>query len=138
MATSYLLGSPVLTYLFYSLLLLVWIFILVVLRDLFAPREKQLRERIRQLEEKLREKEREHREEVEHLRRHYEELLKEAAIKNTVMSALYHAWQRGELRKCYRDGGEVRILADGTVLCELPKKEKSYAIATGVQVDGDQ
>ncbi|BEP17064.1 hypothetical protein PYJP_04160 [Pyrofollis japonicus] len=132
-----ILGYPVLNYLFYSLIFLVWVFIILVLRDLFSRgREEKLRQRIRELEEELARTRREAREEVEQVRQHYETLLKEAAIRNTIMASLYNAWRSGELKKCYGNKGELRVLADGTVICELPEKEKSYAIPVDNEQEG--
>jgi len=94
---------------------------IVIIRILFfehSDKEKELlKQRIKELEEQ-----------IELQRKHYELLLKDAAVKNTVMVSLYNAWRNGELRKCYSKGGEIRVLFDGTIICEMPDKEKSYAI----------
>jgi len=92
---------------------------------------EELRRENEALSRKLREQEECCRQEIEKIRRHYEQLLREASIKSTVMAALYSAWKDGKLRDCYAQDGEVRILADGTMICELPEKEKSYAISVG-------
>ena len=44
------------------------------------------------------------------------------------MASLYSAWKNGDLGKCYKDGGDVKILADGTLLCSKERLEESYAI----------
>jgi len=62
----------------------------------------------------------------ESVRQHYEQLLKDAAVRNSMMVGLWNAYRSGELSKCYRLGGEVRILADGVVVCE--RGEESYAV----------
>jgi len=62
----------------------------------------------------------------ESIRRYYEHLLRDSAIRNSMMVGLWNAFKNGELSRCYGDGGKVRLLADGTVICE--KGERSYAV----------
>ncbi len=83
--------------------------------DEYRKRLKELRKEMNEREKKLRE--------------HYEKLLRESAIRNSIMVALYNAWKEGKLGKCYRDGGEPTVLADGTLLCRMPEESKSYVIA---------
>jgi len=119
--------SEVLTYV---VLWIAGIFTVAVLASLIPSKSKceektqELNRRIEELKEKLKEVE----EDKERIRQHYEMLLKEAAIKNTIMIALYNAWKDGKLKECYSGGGEVRILADGTLLCHKEKIEESYTI----------
>ena len=68
------------------------------------------------------------------IREHYEQLLRDASIRNSMMVALWNAYRSGELARCYKSGGTVRVLADGTVICE--KGEESYAI--GVERAGER
>jgi len=99
---------------------LVWLLSLHILRDIVSrgnPEAERLRREVERLER-----------EREEQRRYYERLLRDTAMRNTIALALYEAWKNGKLRECYMEGGEVRVLADGTVICELPEKEKSYAM----------
>lgn len=102
-----------------------WIAAAALLRSILSRDEVEaLKRENRELRNRLKE-------EVESIRRHYEMLLKDAAVKNAIMSALYNAWKSGELKKCYSEGGEVRILADSTVLCSKESIDESYAINIG-------
>ena len=76
------------------------------------------KQRIEELKEQLRE-----------TREHYEQLLRDAAVKSEMMRSLWAAWRSGKLAECYTKNGEARVLADGTVLCEMPDKSKSYVIS---------
>ena len=67
------------------------------------------------------------------IRQHYEQLLRDSAIRNSMMVGLWNAYRSGELSRCYRLGGEVRILVDGVVVCE--KGEESYAVKAGGPAD---
>ena len=86
------------------------------------PEKERLKERVEELERELREQ-----------REHYERLLRDAAVKNAMMTGLWSAYRSGELHACYREGGRVRVLADGTVLCEGERDEESYAIRPRVE-----
>ena len=79
----------------------------------------------------LKEKIKELKEELKRQKQHYEELLKEAAIKNAMMVSLWNAWKSGKLKECYNNGGSVRILADGSIMCRKEKEEESYVIEVG-------
>jgi len=89
-----------------------------IIRELLSSDRyiRSLKERIRELQEQLRERE-----------KHYEQLLREAAIRNNMMLALWKAFVSGQLEKCYREGGKPRVLSDGVVICDVG--EKSYTIA---------
>ena len=110
-----------------SSIIVLWMFVVAIAKTTFGRRSnlaeenKRLRAKIKQLKREIKETE-------ERLRAHYEQLLKEASIKNTIMIALYEAWKEGKLAQCYRDGGDVKILADGTVLCDMGDPEKSYVV----------
>ena len=67
------------------------------------------------------------REMLEEQRQHYEQLLRDAAVKNEMMRGLWSAFTSGGLEKCYRDGGRPKVLADGAVVCDRP--DKPYVIA---------
>ena len=105
-----------------SLLIAVWVWIISVIRSNFRD------DRIKELKKENMELKRQLREEAERLKQHYEQLLKDAAVRNTVMLALYNAWKNGSLSSCYREGGEPAVLADGTVLCKKARDEESYVI----------
>ena len=79
--------------------------------------------------EKLR---KELKEETERLRQYYETLLRDASIRNAMMVGLWEAYRRGDLEKCYRDAGKVRVLADGTVICDMVNPEESYTLVPDV------
>ena len=119
-----------------SIIAFIWITIAILVKVSRMPgRIEALEKEKRELERRIEELRREHREEIERMRKHYEILLRDAAIKNTMMVALYNAWRSGLLKKCYSDGGELRVLSDGTCICELPEKEKSYAISVEVPIE---
>ena len=103
-----------------------WVCIAALLRNMFSrgkdEENKRLRKENRELREELRKREKE-------LRQHYEQLLKEAAIKNAMMLALWNAYKTGELGKCYEEGGYIKVLADGTAICWKLDEEKSYVTA---------
>ena len=63
------------------------------------------------------------------IRQHYEQLLRDSAIRNSMMVGLWNAYRSGELSRCYESGGKVRVLADGVVVCE--RGEESFAVRTG-------
>ncbi|RLG75699.1 MAG: hypothetical protein DRO12_05175 [Thermoprotei archaeon] len=102
-----------------------WVSIIYMLRSMLSrSREEEiekLRRENRELKHMLKETE-------ERLKLHYEQLLKEAAIKNVMMRGLWEAYRSGEISRCYKDGGEVKVLADGTVICFKAKEEESYSI----------
>ena len=87
---------------------------------------EELKRRKEELEAKLEAIKKEMAEREKAIREHYEQLLRDASIKNSMMVALWNAYKSGELARCYKSGGTVRVLADGTVICE--KGEESYAI----------
>lgn len=99
--------------------------ILYMLKAMFSHSKEEELERLRKENRELR---REVREREEHLKKYYEQLLKEAAIKNVMMRGLWEAYRSGEISRCYKDGGEVKVLADGTVICFKAKEEESYSI----------
>ena len=82
---------------------------------------RRLRKENMDLREELRKREKE-------LRQHYEALLRDAAIKNAMMLALWNAYKTGELGKCYEEGGYIKVLADGTAICWKSDEDKSYVI----------
>ena len=102
-------------------IIMIWFSVLgsiVLLNSMRQDNEaKELRQRIKDLREQL-----------EFEKKRCDELLRDAAIKNAIMTALYAAWRKGELEECYRRGGRFRVLADGTPICELPERDKSYSI----------
>ena len=107
-----------------SSILGIWTAIISLLYNTFARKNilvDQLRKENSELREQLKE-------ETERLKQHYEQLLKDAAVKNTIMSALYNAWKNGSLSECYKSNGEPTILADGTMLCRKGRDEDSYVI----------
>ena len=93
-------------------------------RGLGSPDEelRKCREESQRLLASLAEKERA-------LKEHYEQLLRDSAIRNSMMVGLWNAYRSGELARCYRAGGSIRVLADGTVVCE--RGEESYAVRSG-------
>ena len=62
--------------------------------------------------------------ELQDTREHYELLLKDAAIKNAIMRGLYDAWQSGKLQKAIKEGYDVEVLADGTIV--ISKGEEKW------------
>jgi len=109
----------------YIVLWVVALITIVIFKEVFSSKTcKEYNEKIEELKEKVKEAE----EALAKQRQYYETLLKDAAVKNTMMVALYNAWKKGELKKCYSEGGEVRILADGTLLCHKKEIEESYTI----------
>lgn len=102
-----------------------WASIVYIIKEITRKPESR---RIIELERENAQLRKRLKDEIEDLRNHYEQLLRDAAIKNALMTALYNAWRRGELRKCYAKGGDVRILADGTILCSRERLEESYTI----------
>ena len=103
-----------------SCIVLVWVVSLSILRDIVSRGNPEVERLKREIERLEREREKQ--------RQYYERLLRDTTIRNTIALAVYEAWKTGKLKECYMKGGEVRVLADGTVICELPEKEKSYAI----------
>lgn len=104
-------------------ILAIWVAIIVLVKKSFGrDREKEeLRRRISELKDEL-----------EKTRKHYEGLLKDSAIKNAMMLGLWNAYVSGKLHECYKQGGKLRILADGTCICEIEEEpEKSYTIVKG-------
>lgn len=101
--------------------------ILYMLKAMFSRDKDAEIERLRRENRELR---RECREEIERLKRHYETLLKDAAIRNVMMRGLWEAYRSGELTRCYEEGGYIKVLADGTVVCYKAEEEESYAIRT--------
>jgi len=82
------------------------LFIVVLIRDLKSKNAASYwKERVHELEKQL-----------ELQKEHYEQLLKDAAIKNTIMTSLYNAWTSGKLQKAIKEGYEIEILADGTIV----------------------
>jgi len=114
-------SSWILEALFVSCIVLIWCLVPAVLSS--ARRGGEVERLRREIELLERERER--------LRQHYESLLRDAVVRNEIALALYDAWRSGRLRECYAGGGDVRVLADGTVVCELPERERSYAIPRG-------
>jgi len=111
--------------LYSALIWLVTLVTLVAVKEVFLSKPcEEMKEKIEELKQARKDAE----EALTKQRQYYETLLKEAAVKNTVMIALYNAWKGGKLRECYSSGGEVKILADGTLLCQKEKIEDSYAI----------
>jgi len=109
----------------YTLIWVIGLITIVITKEVFLQKTcKKHEERIEELKQELNEA----KEALDKQRQHYETLLKDAAVKNAVMIALYNAWKKGELKKCYSEGGEVRILADGTLLCHKNEIEESYTI----------
>lgn len=108
-------GNQLFDIILYMLMVLAGLTAALLLKALLARPCDYYEQRIRELKETLKEQ-----------RERYENLLKDAAVKNVVMTSLHNAWRSGELKKCYQENGEVRVLMDGTVLCE--KGEQSYAI----------
>ena len=109
-----------------SVVVLLWLGIIALAR--LAFRRSNCEERIRELREQLREERRRVREELMDCRRHYEELLKEAGLRNVMALALWNAYKSGELARCYEKHGTLRVLADGSVICWLGEAERSYTI----------
>jgi len=101
------------------------IVVAVAQRLLLSPGEEDLR----RCREELATLRREVNERETSVRQHYEQLLRDSAIKNSMMVGLWNAYRSGELSRCYEGGGRVRVLADGTVVCE--KGEESYAVKVG-------
>jgi len=110
-------------------LALALIVVAVAHRLVLSPSEEELR-RCREEVSALR---REASEREATIRQHYEQLLRDSAIRNSMMVGLWNAYRSGELSRCYRLGGEVRILVDGVVVCE--KGEESYAVKAGGPAD---
>jgi len=118
--------------LYSALIWLVTLVTLVAVKEVFLSKPcEEMKEKIEELKERVKEAE----EALAKQRQYYETLLKEAAVKNTVMIALYNAWKKGELKECYESGGEVKILADGTLLCSKEKIENSYTIEVEEEVE---
>jgi len=67
------------------------------------------------------------------LKEHYEQLLRDSAIRNSMMVGLWNAYRSGEVVRCYKGGGSIRVLADGTVVCE--RGEESYAVRSDGTAD---
>ncbi len=105
-----------------SALFALWFVIIFIAKVAFSNPSREV-EALKRENEELRKR---LREEVESVRQHYEKLLRDVALRNTIALALYNAWLHGKLGKCYREGGEIRVLADGTIICEMV--DKSYAI----------
>ncbi len=98
--------------LFYLAIAVITIVLLAMLKELFSSNDcKAWEQRVGELKDML-----------EKQRRHYELLLKDAAVKNSMMRGLWNAFRQGKLRDCYSDGGEIRVLADGYVICEKQEK----------------
>ena len=116
-------SSDTLNLLVYSAVIIMWVALIIGLKDSFMrnDRLKELQAENKELRKRLRD-------EADRITKHYELLLKDAAIKNALMTALYDAWNSGKLKECYSGGGEVRILADGTLICSKAKLEESYTI----------
>lgn len=107
-----------------SSILGIWTAIISLLYNTFARKNVLLE----QLKEENNELRKQMKNECDRLKQYYEQLLKDAAVKNTIMSALYNAWKNGSLSECYKSDGMPTILADGTMLCRKGKDEESYVI----------
>ena len=56
-------------------------------------------------------------------------LLSESSSMNDMLNGLWNAYKNDLLRKCYQDNGSVRVLADGTVICEkIGKEDEGYVL----------
>ena len=103
----------------------IWTAIISLLYNTFMGKNQvveRLKDENRELRKRLRE-------EVESVKQHYEQLLKDAAVRNLMMSGLWTAYTSGGLQRCFRDNGNPKVLADGTVICD--KGEGSYTITGG-------
>ena len=102
----------------------IWTAIISLLYNTFA-RKNVLLERLKEENIELK---KQLKSECDRLKQYYEQLLKDAAVKNTIMSALYNAWKNGSLSECYKSNGTLTILADGTLMCRKSRDEDSYVI----------
>jgi len=103
--------------------------VVAVAQRLSCPGEEELR----RCREELATLRREVNERETSVRQHYEQLLRDSAIRNSMMVGLWNAYRSGELPRCYEGGGRVRVLADGTVVCE--RGEESYAVRSSEPAD---
>ena len=93
------------------------LFIIVVVKDLKSKDVVAYwKNRAKELEE-----------EIERIKDHYENMLKDVAIKNVMMKSLYDAWRSGKLQKAIKEGYEVELLADGTII--LTKGEERWSLS---------